>query len=258
MFDQARPRVGLVGSRKASRRALDLAHALGTAAAKQQVQVLSGGALGVDAAAHKGALSGGGVTFAVLACGVDRPYPSRNLPLFRDICRNQGGLVSPYEPGTPPLRHHFLFRNRLLAAWSDCVCVVEAAARSGALSTARAARAAGARLAAVPGSPGCDRLLLEGASLVERPRDLLAALDGEPRAFVLVRPEKGTTAGTLWDALSDPMEVDGLASQTGFTAAKIAAALARLELAGLVTRAPAGRYARAEAPSERTGEDAVA
>src|SRR5262245_16478731 len=130
--------LAIVGSRAATRAGVDRAHGLGRDAAAGGWSVVSGGALGIDAAAHEGALALPVRTFAVLGCGVDVVYPDRHRTLFGRICAN-GGLLSEHPPGTQPRRQQFPSRNRLIVALADAVVVVEAAHRSGALITARIA-----------------------------------------------------------------------------------------------------------------------
>ena len=180
--------VAVVGARAASRGALDRAQALGAGLARAGIDVVSGGAFGVDAAAHEGALSAGGVTIAVLGTGIDVSYPSQHAPLYQRIVESGGALVSQFAPGTLPRAGQFPTRNKVIAALAEAVVVVEAGSRSGSLHTAKAARLLGRRLAAAPGSVGCDRLLLDGALPVDGTDDVLAVLEGRP----LAEPERPT------------------------------------------------------------------
>ncbi|MDA8959717.1 DNA-processing protein DprA [bacterium] len=170
------PRIAIVGSRAPTPYGLAQATRFGRELARAGVCVVSGLARGVDEAAHIAALEAGGATVAVLGCGVDRPWPSG--PTAEEIARN-GLLVSEHPPGTPPRRHHFPLRNRILAALADAVVVVEAAHRSGSLITARWAADQGQHVLAVPGrvdhpmSRGVTRLIREGATPVESPCMLL-------------------------------------------------------------------------------------
>src|SRR6185436_17484206 len=132
------------------------------ALARRGWAVVSGGAFGIDAAAHAGALDAGAETYAVLGCGVDVVYPDRHAALFARIA-GRGGLISQFAPGTRPHMKHFPQRNAVVAGLCDAVIVVEAALKSGALITAEVARKAGQRLLAVPGTPGTDALLSAGA-----------------------------------------------------------------------------------------------
>jgi DNA processing protein len=160
------------------------AHAIAKHLAARGVHIVSGGALGVDGAAHRGALAGGGTTTVVLGTGVDVLYPARHASLFREVLAKGSALVSMLPDGTGPRRHTFTQRNQLIAALADTVIVVEADVRSGSLSTASSAIKYQRLLAAWPGSAGCDRLLADGAALVESEDDALLAAVGTPR----VRP----------------------------------------------------------------------
>lgn len=170
--------VAVVGARAATRAGLEAAWAFGHALAQAGRAVISGGALGIDASAHRGALAARGAgTVAVLGSGLDRLYPTRNRPLFSEIAAAPGGaVVSPFEDAAPPRPGRFLARNRVIAALADATVVVEAGTRSGALATARAARELGRLVLAVPGSPGTDALVARGAPAVEAPADLLGWL----------------------------------------------------------------------------------
>lgn len=161
--------------------AVERAFAIARHLASHGVHVVSGGALGVDGAAHRGALAGGGATTVVLGTGIDVWYPARHAPLFRDVIAKGGALVSMFPDGSGPRRHSFTKRNELIAVLADVVIVVEADVRSGSLSTANAAAKHGRRVAAWPGSRGCDQLLAEGAALVEGNEDALLAALGTPR-----------------------------------------------------------------------------
>jgi DNA processing protein len=172
--------LAIVGARGASLAGCRLARDLASSSARQGFAIVSGGALGIDAAAHGGALDADGVTFAVLGCGVDVVYPERHAALYADVAA-AGGLISEYPPGTPPRGKQFPPRNRIIAAFASTVVVVEAGFRSGALITAHAATALGRRLLAVPGSPGTDELIATGAaSPVTDADELTSILAGRP------------------------------------------------------------------------------
>lgn len=175
------PSVAIVGARAASRTAMDRAHAFAKHLGSRRIHVVSGGALGVDGAAHRGALEGAGRTTVVLGTGIDVPYPLRHAGLFEQVVAAGGALVSMFPAGMQPRRSTFVQRNPLIAALADVVIVVEAAVRSGSLSTAHAATKLGRALAACPGSPGCNQLLYAGAAIVEQISDLDALLAGSPR-----------------------------------------------------------------------------
>ncbi len=153
--DPTRPLLAIVGARAASRAGCRRTQGLAAMASEHGHTIVSGGALGIDAAAHRGALEAGAPTFAVLGCGVDVVYPDRHAGLFAEIAAT-GGLLSEFPPGTPPRGKQFPSRNRIVAALAEAVLVVEAQAASGALVTARLAMAMGRPLLAVPGSAGTD------------------------------------------------------------------------------------------------------
>ena len=231
------------------------------------------------AAAHHGALEAGGLTVAVLGTGPDVAYPEGNAGLLERIAR-EGAVVTEHFPGTRGLREHFPSRNRIIAGLSLGTLVVEAAYRSGALITARLAADAGREVMALPGSirnpmaRGCHRLIRDGAALVERPREVIDAVASAAAALAdalrgrLAGPIQGTVTGVverdngavrdtlpagvekspdykrLWRELGhDPMDMDGLVSRTGLTAAELASMLLVMELEGRVV-SQHGRYTR--------------
>ena len=221
------PRVAIVGSRRPSPYGEAVAEQLGLELARAGVVIVSGLALGIDAAAHRGALNGGGVTVAVMGTGVDVIYPTAHTALAEAILAAGGALVSQFPDGTAPRRHHFPARNHTIAALSDVVVVVEAAEGSGALITAEAALDLHKEVMAVPGSVfsplsvGAHGLLRDGAGLVQNARDVLAALNlgGEVLDDALATP------GSLGFRL--PMERDGILSHLSDVLAVNAAELAR-------------------------------
>jgi DNA processing protein len=219
--------------------ACGLAERLASAAVRAGFGVVSGGALGIDAAAHRGALAAGGVTFAVLGCGVDVVYPDRHGALFAEIAR-AGGLVSEYLPGTPPRSWQFPVRNRLVAALAEATIVVEAKAGSGALITARLARELGRRVLAAPGSAGCDALIASGAALaLDDERALADRLAGvEPEAPAVPAAMERLVAA-LRAGAATPMD---LALRMGATLPEVLAGLAEAELSGWARRLPGGRF----------------
>jgi DNA processing protein len=206
------------------------AHALARHAASRGVHVVSGGALGIDGAAHRGALAaGGGRTTVVLGSGVDVAYPARHADLFERIVHEGGALVSLLPNGTHPLRGTFPARNPLIAALADVVLVVEADVRSGSLSTARAARALGRVLCAWPGSRGCERLIAGGAAVVEGPADLDAALAGAPR--LRPAPTLDPIAQEVARAIAAGARgVDAIIAATGLPVRAVLRALPAIEL----------------------------
>jgi DNA processing protein len=163
--------VSIVGARSCTSYGENTASQIAADLVASQITIVSGGAFGIDAAAHKGAMWASGCTVAVLAGGVDIPYPKGNSDMFERIMET-GWLVSEVPPGSIPLKHRFLIRNRLIAAWSVGTVVVEARIRSGAISTASHANNLGLEVMAVPGqvtspsSSGCHQLIRDGATLV--------------------------------------------------------------------------------------------
>jgi DNA processing protein len=247
--------VAVVGSRRATPYGLQVARLLGEELGRTGVAVVSGMARGVDAAAHRGALNEGGPTWAVWGTGPDRLYPPEHGQLAAEIAAS-GALLTEYPPGTPPKRHHFPERNRILAGMAQAVVVVEAAARSGALITARLAAEEGRDVMAVPGnifselSVGPNTLLRVGARPLLTPRDVFEAL-GVPPAATIGPPSSSEEADEM--PCGEAVTVDEFAARAGLDAAAAAAELVRLELTGEVERLPDGRYARSRGclPSER-------
>lgn len=250
-----RPMLAIVGSRNATRQGEADAEAFAAALSDAGLTIVSGLALGIDAAAHRGGLSGRGATVAVIGTGADRIYPARNAHLARQIAE-KGCLISEFPVGTPPLASNFPRRNRLIAGLARGCLVVEAAPRSGSLITARLAAEAGREVFAVPGSihsplsKGCHALIKQGAKLVESAADILeelgweAVVAGRPGA-VLEPPELEDGEAAILDALgADPCAVDDLAARTGLTADALLAMLLPLELSGRVAQLPGGRYQR--------------
>ena len=176
------PSVAVVGTRRCTRYGLDIATTFGAAIAGTGWAVVSGLARGIDAAAHRGCIETGGYAIAVMGCGPDVCYPRENRDLYDDILDQNGAVISEYPPGTPPDRWRFPARNRLIAAISRAVIVVEAGVTGGALITARLAAELGRPVFAVPGdvdreaSKGCNLLIRDGAFPVLGTRDLLEEL----------------------------------------------------------------------------------
>jgi DNA processing protein len=240
------PAAAVVGSRRSTDAGLLLAERLAEGVAAAGGLVVSGLALGVDAAAHTGALSAGGVTVAVLGCGVDVAYPRTNRRLFSRI-RASGLLLSEYPPGTPPAPWRFPARNRLIAALADATVVVEARAGSGALITADHALDLGRDVLAVPGAAGlksaagANGLLKAGAGLIESAEDLCGWLGLAPPP-ALGEPPEGDERGVLTALRDQPATGDDLAARLRLPAARVAAALVRLELSGRAARCADGSW----------------
>jgi DNA processing protein len=248
--------VALVGSRAASARGTELAFALAREMAAAGALIVSGGALGIDAAAHRGALVAGGATAVVLGSGIDVVYPPQHDQLFADIASHGGAVMSPFADGTAPRPGCFVTRNRVIAALADIVVVVEASARSGALHTARAAAELGRVVGAVPGSAGCEALLARGAALVEWVDDIDAALSGAERRPAVAMPGLESDRGVVLQNLaSDPADASEIAGVVGIEERRVVRALTELEIDGLAVAMPGRRYARSALAAELMAED---
>jgi len=249
--DWRRPAIGIVGTRRASAYGQQVARELAVALARAGVCVVSGMALGIDAAAHAGALAAGGDTIAVLGCGVDQIYPRSHAALYRRIV-GAGAVVSEQPMGAAPDRGSFPRRNRIISGLSRGVIVVEAAQRSGALITARCANEQGREVFAVPGdirrggSSGCHALIKDGAKLVENVDDVLEELTPwlqreEPPAVA----SPSGVVGQVYELLGrEPLHVDELARISTVATPQMLGALLRLELEGLADQHPGKRFAR--------------
>lgn len=244
------PVVAIVGSRRATSQGRAFARDLAERLAERGAVVVSGMAHGIDAAAHEGALAAEGTTTAVLGCGVDVRYPRRNRALAERVAAT-GALVSEYWPGTPPAPWRFPARNRIVAGLAQAVAVVEAGRRSGALITADFGLELGRPVLAVPGWPassaseGCNGLLRAGAALLEDAADVVAELAGAGWAAApsVVGEAPDGVAGAILERLQrEPMAADRLAEEVGEGAGEVAAALALLEIEGLVVRGEAQRF----------------
>ncbi len=249
------PAVALVGQRRATSYGREVTAWLADALATAGVTVVSGGAVGVDAAAHRAAVDAGGHTVVVLGCGIDVRYPAVHAQrggLFGDVLEAGGTLVSQWERGTEPHARTVLARNRLVAALADAVVVVEGRQRSGALNTAGHAADLGVPVLAVPGdvrAPGSaapHRLLAEGCAPCRDPEDVLAAIGA--RFDLLDRPTAdptptvlpGPVRAVLDAAYPQPVAVDHLAAEAGQPAGTLLALLTRARIAGEVTTEAGG------------------
>lgn len=244
--------LAIVGSRAATRAGCAAAERLSAELARADHLVISGGALGIDAAAHRGALEAGRDTFAILGAGIDVVYPDRHASLFREVAR-RGGLLSEYGPGVGPRRGQFPARNRLVAALARAVIVAEATSRSGALITARLARALGRPVFAVPGSAGADSLLRRGlawpaTSANDVDAGLRGALPPPVAAGAAANPSASTSeldlAHRVIAAIAEMPSAapEELAHRLGSPLPSVLSALAEAELAGDVVRRPGGRF----------------
>jgi DNA processing protein len=262
--------IAIVGARNPTAQGVQNAHSFAKSFSEAGWTVVSGMALGIDAAAHMGALDGGSPTIAVVGTGLDRVYPKAHYELAHRICE-AGIMLSEFPIGTPPLTHHFPRRNRVISALSQGTLVVEAAVRSGSLITARMANEQGKEVFAIPGSihspmaRGCHALIRQGAKLVESPQDVLEELrpmhDKASDCTIKNTTKKiainDTNQASRDDLVLefadhellkilgyDPASLDALIARTGLAAPHLQAQLMALELEGHVTRLPGGLFAR--------------
>lgn len=256
------PQLAIVGSRNPTALGRDTATQFAQHLAQAGLVITSGLALGIDAAAHRGALSADARTVAVVGRGLDAIYPRENAALAQEILDRQGALVTDLAVGTPPMKQNFPRRNRILSGLAVGTLVVEAALRSGSLITARLAADQGREVFAIPGSihnpmvRGCHRLLRQGARLVESVDDIFAELEaiiGEvsriaqeiPPLALIYAPPLDKEYEILLDALGfEPAGLDNLVVRTGLKAGAVASMLLILELDGRVQQQPGGRFSR--------------
>ncbi len=247
--ETAQRAAAIVGTRAATCYGEQVAAELAAGLAERDVAVISGGAYGIDGAAHRAALAAEGSTVAVLAGGIDVPYPAGHSALLHRVGVH-GLLVTEYPPGVRPARHRFLTRNRLVAAFAGAAVVVEAGLRSGAANTAAWARALGRVVGAVPGpvtssaSTGCHVLLRDGAAVVTRAEDVVELM-GRIGELAPEDPRPTTALDGLseverqvYEALPGrgAVTVDEIALAAGLAPARVLAPLAMLEVAGLTER----------------------
>jgi len=245
--------VAIVGSRTATPHGLEVALRLGEDLTRAGICVVSGMARGVDGAAHRGALRGGGPTVAVLGCGADVVYPREHAALAAEIAK-QGAIMSEFAPGTPPRGWHFPRRNRIISGLSAAVVVVEASDHSGSLITARCALAQGRDVLAVPSgvlsgrNRGAHGLLKDGAAVVEGVEDILQAIDYMAPACGPVEETTKQQAPEAWVRAmveAEPYDLEALSSLSGLDPVRLLARLSRLELAGWIRRNQGGRFVKA-------------
>ena len=254
------PQLAIVGARHPTPSGRETAQRFAAHLIDRGLAITSGLALGIDAAAHQGALSGGGQTIAVMGTSLDRIYPARHRDLARAIAE-RGALVSELPMGTPPVAENFPRRNRLISGLALGVLVVEAALQSGSLITARLASEQGREVFAIPGSihnpmaKGCHALIRQGAKLVETADDILeelGALATVTRAAgsspAAATPQAARLDADYQQLLAvmgdDPVSIDLLADRSGLTAEALSSMLLILELEGCVAAMPGGVYGR--------------
>jgi DNA processing protein len=243
--------IAVVGSRRASSSGQSITERLARDLALRGITVVSGLARGIDTAAHRGALKGGGRTIGVLGSGLDILYPPENRILFDEIT-SQGAVVSEFPLGTAPLAENFPRRNRIISGLSRGVLVIEAVENSGSLITARYALEQGREVFAVPGninypgSRGPNQLIKDGAALAENVEDIIANLPHRAAPLSAEQPAPSFSLtpqeASLYTLLAEsPLHADELTFKCGLTAGEVSAMLLRLELKGAVTRLP-GNY----------------
>ena len=256
--------IAIVGSRNPTAQGVENARAFAAHLSRAGLVVVSGLALGIDGAAHEGALegacapgaAGGGSTIAVVGTGLDRIYPARHRALAHRIAA-QGLIVSEFSIGTPSLPENFPIRNRIIAGLARGTLVVEAALQSGSLITARLALEAGREVFAIPGSihspqaRGCNVLLKQGAKLVDSAADILEEFSAARPGVSAARPSAEAADAAREDPLLaalgfDPIGLDALLARTGYGAAELSARLLDLELEGRVARMPGQVFQRVE------------
>lgn len=254
------PQLAIVGSRNPTPVGIENAHAFAAHLAGAGLAVTSGLALGIDAAAHRGALSARGITIAVAGTGLDRVYPARHRQLAHEIAEQGGALISEFALGSPPRREHFPQRNRVISGMSLGTLVVEAAVQSGSLITARIANEQGREVFAIPGSihsplaRGCHMLIRQGAKLVETAQDILEELTpmlARPTETRMQTMEHAAAAEMPADSIKllramghDPVDIDTLAGRCGLTTQDVSSMLLLMELHGHIAACPGGRYMR--------------
>lgn len=267
-FDQ--PCVAVIGSRMCSTYGENASEMLARDLASRGICIVSGLARGIDAAAHRGAIRGGGRTIAVMGTGIDNVYPRENTKLVREILGSGGCVVSQFPLGTPPLKDNFPYRNRIISGLSLGVLIVEASERSGSLITARLATEQNREVMAVPGnitsgnSYGTNYLIKAGAKLVQHWQDVVAELPSEVSAAILPPPiERSDNGGAakqqelvpaglsdhesrIWPLLptDDSVHIDVLLETSGLSFGELNSALVGLDIRDLIRVLPGKHYAR--------------
>lgn len=230
--------VGIIGARDGTEYGKMVARTLAKELSEYGISIISGMAYGIDTAAHEGALLGGGKTYAVLGCGVDICYPAINKKLYSKI-QEEGGIISEYPEGSLPLPHHFVARNRLIAGLSDILIVVEAKERSGTFITVDRALEQGKQVFVVPGritdplSRGCNKLLMEGASLCLSKEDILSCFSIEAGKDNEKKPNLKGEEKRIYNALDlEGKHIDALYKELEIPLQSLYSVLVKLEIEG--------------------------
>lgn len=240
--------VAIVGTRKATQLGLKIAEEFAMKLVRAGFTIVSGLALGIDTASHRGALKAGGKTMAVLGCGADKTYPAQNENLASEIIYAGGAIISEYEPGTPTYPNQFIERNRIISGLSLATIVIEAPIRSGAISTAGFAGAQGRAVFAVPGPinhpnyRGSHALIRDGVTLVTSVEEVLEELGfetGEPSAENIINIQNNEILSVLKDA-GRPLALDEIIEMTGMGTGETTAMLATLSIDKKVIETPSG------------------
>ncbi len=244
------PGIAVVGSRNASPQGEKNAEDFSQSLANHGYTIISGMALGIDGAAHRGALKANGATIAVVGTGLDIVYPARHRDLAHQIAEH-GLIISEFPLGTPSKAHHFPRRNRIISGLSIGCLVVEANIQSGSLITARLAAEQGREVFAIPGSihspvsKGCHQLIKQGAKLVDNIQDVVDELGGTSRENIFTELQTTTETNPLLDSMGfEPITMEALIERSGLTSDNLSAMLLMLELENKVASLPGGRYQR--------------
>ena len=249
------PSVSIVGARECSEYGTGVAEYFAKELAKAGIQVVSGLAYGIDSAAGRGAVNAGGRSFAVLGTGVNNCYPKEMYPLYRNLINGHGGVISEFMPGAPPLRQHFVMRNRIIAGFGDVLLVIEAKEKSGTSITVGYALDQGKDIFALPGritdplGYGCNRLLKDGAIPLTSPSDVLEYFGiGENGQMTLGLKDLSSLSPKekiVWDSLSvDPRHIEDVALRSGMPLQEVLAVLYHLEHKAFVTATGSAYWAR--------------
>jgi len=244
------PLVAIIGSRKASSYGIWAAQHFALELSRRGIGVVSGLALGIDTAAHRGVVESKGKTIAVLGCGVDQCYPASNQRLYNSIYKENGTIISEYPPGTPPLKHHFPARNRIISGLSEGIIIVEAGDKSGALITVEYGLEQGKEIYAIPGninnssSVGTNRLIKEGAKILTSIEDILEDLKYR---FMFLQDDKiaftnaslSTLEKRVYSIISnEATHIDLIALKSGIRIKDLNPLLTILEIKGLICQLP--------------------
>ena len=255
--DPMRPAIAIVGARNCSSYGKNMAYEYARILTQRGIQVISGLARGVDAAAHAGALAAGGKTYGVMGCGVDFCYPTSSRKLYH-VMQQQGGILSEFAPGTPPLSYHFPLRNRIISGLSGAILVVEAKEKSGSLITADAALEQGRTVFALPGragdllSEGCNRLIYQGAIPAWKPEIILEEMEWTGKKEIIQEDftqEKKIVLAREDDLVYScvglyPKNVDQIAQESRVEIRKLMSILVTLELQGYIREITKNYYIR--------------